>query len=213
MVALGRQGDRLLTSVPVPFHRQSFEFTCGPACLIMAMRHFDPEVVASRELEVDLWREANLVEARASSRQGLALAASRLGFRVRTQGSAETVELLDCLGLELREEDRSVARALHDDMKIRCQRAGIPDEVRPVTLRDITSWLTRAWVPIVLVDARLVGDAEVPHWVVVTAVEPDVTVFHDPLAPRGDVRVSRRAFEERIGFRGVSCAVVVERRE
>ncbi len=197
-------------AAPVPFYRQSLDFTCGPACLIMAMRSFDPTLPATRELEIDIWREANLVEAYASSRQGLALAAHRRGFGVRTQGSAETIELLECLGLPLAEENRTVARALHEDVKARCREAGIPDRVRGVSLDDISGWLARSWVPLVLVDARLVTDEDVPHWVVVTACDRGFVAFHDPLASEGNSHRPSEEFASLVGFRGVSCAVVVE---
>ena len=203
---------RDLRAAEVPFHRQSFDFTCGPACLLMAMRHFDPSLEATRELEVDLWREANLVEAYASSRQGLALAAHRRGFQVRTQGNAETVELLDCLRLDLDEPNRDVAVALHEDVRRRCRAAGIPDEVSPVTLNAVRGWLSKGWIPLVLVDAQLVGDEAVPHWVVITGVDGDRVVFHDPLASRGGRARRAEEFRRRLGFRGVSCAVIVEGR-
>ncbi|HKZ24109.1 MAG TPA: peptidase C39 family protein [Thermoplasmata archaeon] len=215
---MGGQGGRLLRKqllrnprkAVVPFHRQSFDFTCGPACLIMAMRHFEPALASGRELEVDLWREANLVEAYASSRQGLALAAHRRGFSVRTQGNAETIELVDCLGLDPSLENRKVAVALHRDLKRRCRQAQIPDAVKPVSLSDVVEWLARAWIPIVLVDARLVGDVEVPHWVLVTGIDPHTVTFHDPLAHAGNTNAPRREFAKRLGFKGTSCAVVIE---
>lgn len=217
---MGGQGARVLKerrshrphASAVPFHHQSLDFTCGPACLVMAMRSFDPAVQATRELEIDIWREANLVEAYASSRQGLALAAHRRGFRVRTQGSAETIELLECLGLPLAEENRAVARALHEDVKGRCREAGIPDRVSGVSLDDISNWLALSWVPLVLVDARLVTDEEVPHWVVVTACDRGFVTFHDPLASEGDSQRPAEEFASLLGFGGVSCAVVVEGR-
>jgi len=217
---VGGQGPRVLKEhsqrephpTEVPFHRQGFDFTCGPACLLMAMRRFDPSLEATRELEVDLWREANLVEAYASSRQGLAFAAHRRGFRVRTQGNAETVELLDCLRLDLDAPNRDVAVALHEDVRRRCRVAGIPDTVAPVTLDAVQGWLSRGWIPLVLVDARLVGDEAAPHWVVVTRVQGDRIVFHDPLAPKGDTTRRAQDFRRRLGFRGLLCAVVVEGR-
>jgi hypothetical protein len=46
----------------VPFYRQRFEFTCGAACLMMAMKYFDPSLKLTKDLEIDIWREANLVE-------------------------------------------------------------------------------------------------------------------------------------------------------
>ncbi len=197
----------------VPFHRQSFDFTCGPACLIMAMRYFDSTLAHTRELEVDIWRESNLVEAYATSRQGLALAAHRRGFRVSTQGDAEAIELLDCLGLGLSEENRKVALTLHQDLKDRCRREKILDAIRRVSLRDISSWMTRGWVPLVLVDARLVGEDEVPHWVVVTGIEDGHVTFHDPLAAAGNTVRGASEFEDWLGFRGTSCAVIVRGRK
>ena len=218
MDAVGGKGPRVLTGPPnvdgkaVPFYRQSLDFTCGPACLLMAMGRFDPALAPGREIEIDIWREANLVEARATSRQGLALAAHRRGFQVRTQGNVEAIELIDCLGFDLSPEDRKVAEALHRDLRRRCRRAGIPDALKPVSLPDIAGWLARGWIPIVLVDARLVGDARLPHWVVVTGVAPSAVTFLDPLTAAGEARVPEREFAGRLGFGGTTCAVVVEGR-
>lgn len=179
----------------------------------MAMRYFDSTLEHTSELEIDIWRESNLVEAYATSRQGLALAAHRRGFRVSTQGNAEAIELLDCLGLGLNEENRKVALALHQDLKDRCRREKIPDTMRPVSLRDISSWLLQGWVPLVLVDARLIGEEEDPHWVVVTGIEDAHVAFHDPLAAAGNTVCSASKFEGWLGFRGTSCAVIIQGRK
>lgn len=176
----------------------------------MAMQAFDPSLQPSRELEIDIWREANLMEAYASSRQGLALAADRRGFDVRTQGNVETVELLDRLDLPLGPKERDVARTLHEDLKARCRAAGIPDEVRPVAVGDVQDWLASGWVPLVLVDSRLVGDEALPHWVVVTRLGGGMVRLNDPLATDAGTRVDLGAFRERLGFEGTYCAVIVE---
>jgi len=210
MDAMGGQGAHVLTSLEVPFYHQSFDFTCGPASLIMALGHFDPKLAPTRELEIDIWREANLVEVYAASRQGLALAAHRRGFRVRTQGNAKAIELLECLGLAIADENRAVATALHEDLKERAARAGIKDEIKPVTLQDIEAWLHRGWVPLILIDARLTGDEAIPHWVVPTGITTQDVVLHDPDQQTGNLAVRREAFERWLGFDGVSCAVIVE---
>lgn len=193
----------------VPFYRQTYDFTCGPACLIMAMRRYRPSLRASSELELDIWRESNLVEAYATSRQGLALAAYRRGFRVRTQGNAESIELVDCLGIDLGVENRAVAAMLHRDLKRRCRAAGIRDETRPVRLSDLVGWLERGWTPIVLVDSRLVSDETLPHWIVVTRIDSDTAAFYDPLARKGPTTVGAGDLTRRLGFRGTECGVVV----
>lgn len=178
----------------------------------MALRYFCPELPASRDLELDIWREANLVEAYATSRQGLALAAHRRGCRVRTQGNARSVELLEDLDLKISRKSRAVAAVLHADLKQRCRKSGIPDKVAGVRLVDLSRWLRRGWLPIILVDARLVGDSEVPHWVIVAELGPSMAVIQDPLARRGGTLVKRRDLARWLGFHGRSCAVVLEGR-
>ena len=39
-----------------PFYRQTLDFTCGPACLMMAMKAQDPALKADRAMEIQLWR-------------------------------------------------------------------------------------------------------------------------------------------------------------
>jgi hypothetical protein len=208
----GSKVARLIPRRYVPFYRQSFDFTCGPACLIMAMRRYRPDLVVSRELELDIWREANLVEADATSRQGLALAAHRRGFRVRTQGNVESVELLDCLGLKLSPESRAVAKVLHRDLKRRCRQSRIRDDAGAVQPSDLVRWLERGWTPIVLVDSRLVISEALPHWVVVTRMEPSAATIQDPLARKGNTVVGLDDLTRCLGFQGTQCAVVLEGR-
>ncbi|HEX6927945.1 MAG TPA: peptidase C39 family protein, partial [Gammaproteobacteria bacterium] len=45
----------------VPYYRQTTEFTCGPAALMMAMAAIDPAIDFNRRLEFRLWREATTV--------------------------------------------------------------------------------------------------------------------------------------------------------
>lgn len=206
------KGERRVGNRPVPFRHQSFDFSCGPACLIMAMRRYRPNLRASRELELDIWRESNLVEAYATSRQGLALAARRRGFRVRTQGNVESIGLLDCLGLKLSPESRAVAVALHRDLQRRCRASGIRDSARSVRPADLARWLRRGWTPIVLVDSRLVDDEALPHWVVVTRWDAATASIQDPLARKGNTVVESDDLSRWMGFRGTQCAVVLEGR-
>ena len=57
----GSGGDEVPHVLPVPYQRQRYEFTCGPAAVMMALRHFDPRVKLDRTLELQLWREATLI--------------------------------------------------------------------------------------------------------------------------------------------------------
>jgi hypothetical protein len=54
--------EQAVMKLPIPQYRQATQFACGPACLMMAMKFFQPNLRLTRELEFDIWREANLVE-------------------------------------------------------------------------------------------------------------------------------------------------------
>ena len=72
-------------SIKVPYYPQTTDFTCGPACLLMAMGALQPARVLERREELQIWREATTVFMTSGhggcSPQGLALAAWRRGFR------------------------------------------------------------------------------------------------------------------------------------
>ncbi len=74
------------------------------------------------------------------------------------------------------------------------------------TTENIAVWRTQ----LVLVDARLVGEEEAPHWVVVTGIEDAHVTFHDPLAAAGNTVGNASEFKSWLGFRGTSCAVIVQ---
>ncbi|WP_122858183.1 peptidase C39 family protein, partial [Pseudomonas viridiflava] len=71
----------------VPYYQQTLDFTCGPACLLMAMKALQPERSMMRAEELQIWREATTVFMTSGhggcSPQGLALAAWRRGFAVK----------------------------------------------------------------------------------------------------------------------------------
>ncbi|MEJ2576986.1 MAG: GNAT family N-acetyltransferase/peptidase C39 family protein [Gammaproteobacteria bacterium] len=83
----------------VPYYRQTLDFTCGPAALIMAMKALDPGLRPDRMLELRLWREATTIFMTSGHGGcgpfGLALAAARRGFRVEVIFSAVSLALLE----------------------------------------------------------------------------------------------------------------------
>jgi predicted double-glycine peptidase len=75
----------------VPFYRQRFEFTCGAACLMMTMKYFDSNLKLTKDLEIDIWREANLVEDWPTCGRGLAYSAAKRGFGARIVASVDDI--------------------------------------------------------------------------------------------------------------------------
>ena len=74
-----------------PMYRQSYGYSCGPASLLMVMGAIDKDLELNEPLEVAVWEDANLVESRATSSYGLALAALRRGFKAKVFCGVPTI--------------------------------------------------------------------------------------------------------------------------
>ncbi len=166
----------------VPYYRQTTDFTCGPAGLLMAMGALEPQRQLARREELRLWREATTIYMTAGhggcSPQGLALAAHRRGFRVQLQLSAGGPLFLD----GVRSEDkREVMRLVHEDF---CRRTGR----LAATWSNCcsTSWISTAPAgqaggqPLVLISSYRLTRSKAPHWVLVTHYDEDFVYLHDP---------------------------------
>ncbi|MFQ5837516.1 MAG: peptidase C39 family protein [Thermoplasmata archaeon] len=193
----------------IPFYQQTLDFTCGPACLIMAMQYFDPRVEATRELEIDIWREANLVECYGTSRFGLALSGWRRGFEVFTWGVEAGLSFVDGLRDRLPNLDRGVLTALYADLKERCESAGIRDRKARPGLRQVRRWVEEGSVPLLLTDSTIFGEESLPHWVVVAGFDGSQVLINNPLSKWGPTALTVERLEEGLGFKGTRCAVVV----
>ncbi|MCT7656069.1 peptidase C39 family protein [Oceanimonas sp. NS1] len=70
----------------MPYYRQTTEFTCGPASLMMALSALDATHHTQPDEELQLWREATTIFMTQGhggcGPHGLALAAHRRGFAV-----------------------------------------------------------------------------------------------------------------------------------
>ncbi|MCY1264832.1 putative acetyltransferase [compost metagenome] len=163
----------------VPFYPQSTEFTCGPACLLMAMAALDPQRSLDRREELRLWRESTIIYMNAGpggcSPQGLALAAWRRGFRVRLQLSEDGPLFLD--GVR-NEEKREVMRLVHEDFSAALAESSV--EQLLVSQLDIAGALQAGGQPLVLISGSRLTSSRTPHWVVVTDCDEDFVYLHDP---------------------------------
>ncbi|MFQ5909256.1 MAG: peptidase C39 family protein [Thermoplasmata archaeon] len=206
-----KEKSKLIRAVlDVPFYRQTLDFSCGPACLIMAMKYFDPNLRASRELEIDIWREANLVEVYGTSRFGLALAAWRRGFEVYSCGVEEGTSFVEGVAEQMPNLNRDVLKIFYEDVKEKCKRAGIEDQELAPTLSDIGRWLANDQVPLLLMNSAMLSYEVLPHWVVITGIGRRRIRINNPLGDLARVQVSIEVFERNMGFKGTHCAVVLK---
>ena len=152
--------------LPIPFYRQHYDFTCGPACLMMAMNYLDDRQVLSKELEIDIWREANLVAVVGTSRYGLAFSAATRGFSARVASSTGGIDFVGKYDSPLDDEAMDLLRSQFSERCTRCRNLGVKESCAPVTARTLRAALGRGHVPLVVTSTRFYSNEDLPHWVI-----------------------------------------------
>ena len=66
----------------IPYYAQSAEFTCGPACVLMLFKFFDPHRKLNRTLEFEVWRQCNMIGARGADPFGMSVPLLDAGYEV-----------------------------------------------------------------------------------------------------------------------------------
>ena len=178
--------------------------------MMMTMKFFQPDLRLTRELEFDIWREANLVESYGTSKEGLALAAARRRFEVYTMGGNLPHSFIDAIKDQIPNLDMGVLEQLYDDTKTKFRSMGLRNQssrLEPSKLRQI---LLRSHIPILLTSTLLFHKNEdLPHWVVVTGYGRDGWYVNNPLAGTAHMKIGHEALRSKLGYHGVRCAVVV----
>lgn len=166
-------------SIRVPYYQQTTDFTCGPACLLMAMGALQPSRPLERREELQIWREATTVFMTSGhggcSPQGLALAAWRRGFAVRLQVNSAGPLFLNGVRDE---HKKDVMRLVHDEF---CKELDA-SEVQQVLggPLDLPGLLREGGQPLVLISSYRLTRSKAPHWVIVTDCDQDFVYLHDP---------------------------------
>lgn len=165
----------------VPYYEQSAEFTCGPACLMMAKANFEPGFVPDAVMEVRLWREATTVFMMSGPGGcepfGLAVAAHEHGLSSEIFVSRSGPLFLQSVRDE---EKRRVMELAQTDFQQRAAAHGIPVQSRAFLLSDIQEALQKGKLAIVLVSGFLMFGKKVPHWVLAIGDDGDHIMIHDP---------------------------------
>ncbi|MEO5337621.1 MAG: GNAT family N-acetyltransferase/peptidase C39 family protein [Magnetospirillum sp. WYHS-4] len=166
---------------PVPYYPQSLEFTCGPACIMMAMKALKPAMALDRMLELRLWREATTIFMTSGhggcSPFGLALSAWNRGFDVEVHVSDDVALFVDTVRSE---EKKEVIRLVQEDILNDIAKTGIRVSYEPLALTEVRARFDAGGIPVVLVSTyRLTGD-KAPHWVTVTGFDEHFVYIHEP---------------------------------
>ncbi len=170
-----------VTRLPVPYYRQTTEFTCGPASLLMAMAALSPDVEQSQAHELQLWRESTTIFMTSGhggcGPHGLALAAYRRGFMVDMYLSQQDVLFIDSVR---NPRKREVIALVQEDFMCRLQSTAVNIHYQKITLDELTAYLDRHYIPLVLISTFRINRNKAPHWVVITAHDSHFVYLHDP---------------------------------
>lgn len=208
-------------ALSVPYYQQTTDFTCGAACLLMAMGALLPGRESLRREELQIWREATTVFMTAGhggcSPQGLALAAWRRGFKVRMQVNVRGPLFLDGVRDPHKKE---VMRLVHEGFEEDLANSDV-QQVFGGAL-DLAQVLGDGGQPLVLISSYRLTRPKSPHWVIVTDCDQEFVYLHDPDVDHSQHRrpmdcqhlpVSHGEFERmcRFGSRQLRAAVVLYR--
>ncbi|MFN3621812.1 MAG: peptidase C39 family protein [Nitrososphaerales archaeon] len=170
-------------------YKQSTEFTCGPACIMMVLKLFDKEVKMSRRLEFEIWRECNMIGSLGSDAFGLSIPLLRRGVGVKVVTERkETIPIKRIIRRwgEGRGQVAKYAMALsYEDAK----KLDAKILFRKPKVADIKEALNSGAAPIVLVNMYEMYRCNIPHWVVISGYEQDWFYVNDPYRRRGQIKI------------------------
>ncbi|PRI12373.1 peptidase C39 family protein [Leucobacter massiliensis] len=157
-----------------PYYRQTTDFSCGPASLLMAEAHRRGGPSMNRERERAIWRRATRFTG--CGVWALALQVDRDRFAMRAYDT-------EFLAPQLNPMEPRDARAFANEEDVRLvAEAGIEIEQRVFGIAEIIAAIDRGSRVLVLVDEARFHGEPVPHWVMAHAHRDGVLLVNDPWA-------------------------------
>jgi len=214
----GHEAPAVLT----PFYEQSVDFTCGSACLLMALARYRSAEFLDPIWEIRLWREATTVFMLAGPGGcepfGLAMVAHAHGLEPEVWCSTEEMLFLETV--RDREKQR-VMELAQTDFRARIASANVPVHIEAFTLDWLCARLAEGHVAIVLVSGYLMMGKRVPHWVLAHGDDGRHIFVHDPwveeevgetVADAANIPVPHVVFDRiaRFGRAGLRAAVLIK---
>jgi len=196
----------------IPFYRQHYDFTCGPASLMMAMKYLDNDVHLGKDLEIDLWREGNLVAVYGTSRYGLAYSAAVRGFSARVTTNTGGIDFVDRFVPPLNDPDMQMLKDHFYERRTRCRKLGVRERRETITGKIICKSLFLNHVPLIVTNSLFFSKENLPHWVAVTGIDDKCMYFNNPLdASSRKRKIGLTDLQKFIGFLGDQSMVEVWR--
>jgi ribosomal protein S18 acetylase RimI-like enzyme len=185
-----RHPDQQALHRPAPWYRQTTDFTCGPAALMMAMGSLDPQRRLGQEEELDIWREATTIFMTSGHGGchplGLALAAHRRGFQTEVW-----LKLSGPLFLEgvRSPEKKHILKVVHQQFRHKVKAANLPLHRKDLSLLELEKHLQQGAAILLLTSSYRFTGQKAPHWVLVTAIDAHCIYVHDPDPEEGQLPI------------------------
>nr|WP_279347272.1 GNAT family N-acetyltransferase/peptidase C39 family protein [Govania unica] len=181
-----------------PYYRQSTDFTCGPACMIMAMRWFKKRPPQGskydRRFELKLWREATTIFMTSGvggcEPFGMSVALLKYGVQADIWSSRKGLFFLE--GLRNKER-RDVMNVVQEDFRAQAMDGGIPLHPKGLDRKTLHLLLEQGGLAIVLINGYEMFRDDEPHWVLVHASDDHHVYIHDPWVEDEDLETADAA--------------------
>ena len=165
----------------MPWIRQSTEFTCGPAALMMALGSVSAKYTPSQHEELQIWREATTIFMTSGHGGchpiGLALAARQRGFKadvwVNTREPLFVASVRD-------PGKKQIIELVHRDFVQQAKTAHIRVHYSDIKQDTLIAALKRKAVPLAMISTWRLDGKKAPHWVTVSGYDRDCLYVHDP---------------------------------
>ncbi|WP_436532808.1 peptidase C39 family protein [Actinoplanes sp. HUAS TT8] len=159
----------------VPYLRQTTDFTCGPAALLMGLAALGLRGEPTRDDEIRLWRSANTIGG--SEPLGLALAALGEGAVARVSLSTSASTLLELCGTD---EERDLRGFIQSGFRTDLAAANADVRTEAFTIADVQAILDAGGVSLVLIEQFGMHASSCPHWILVHSHRDGILYANDP---------------------------------
>ena len=164
-----------------PWYQQTTEFTCGPASLMMAMHHLQPDYEMSQTNELAIWRRATTIFMTSGHGGchpvGLALAAMDAGFDVKVWCNREFPLFVDGVRSQHKKE---IIQAVEAEFLSEAKARSLDIEYSDWSLASLAAEVQSGAQVICLISTYSFDKRKAPHWVALTDADEHCFYLHDP---------------------------------
>jgi ribosomal protein S18 acetylase RimI-like enzyme len=210
-------------AVAPPYFHQTTEFTCGPACIMMALAWADRSFKPAPAFEFQLWRDATTIFLASGTGgcevYGLAVTLKRRGLEPEIYASRAGPYFLETVNST---EKRRVMEVTQAEFRRQARDLDIPTHLTAAEESVLMRAFEQEKVAIVLVSGYQMAGRGQPHWVFAFGRDGRHILLHDPAANRDEhgkaiapetYAVPWAAFERmtRLGRDRLSAAIVIRK--